>query len=211
VEAGSRLALSTPERPALVQRARLLAWAGIGWHFVEFAIAVAAGIAASSIALVAFGIDSLIESLAGFVVVWRFAERRTDPHAAERQAQKLIAASFFVLAAYVSFEAVRTLAGGDRPEVSIVGLVLAAVSVPVMVVLARAKRRVGLDLDSGATVSESVQNLLCSYLSVAVLLGLGANAAFGWWWADPVAALVIAAIALREGFEGWRAESQDCC
>ncbi len=205
MEAGSRVALGAAgERPALVHRARLLAWAGIAWHFAEFAIAVAAGIAASSIALVAFGIDSLIESLAGFVVVWRFAERRPDVEAAERKAQRLIAASFFVLAAYVTFEAVRTLTGGDRPGASVVGLVLAAVTIPVMVVLARAKRRVGLNLGSAATVSESVQNLVCSYLSVAVLLGLGANAAFGWWWADPVAALVIAAVALREGVDGWR-------
>ncbi len=205
MEAGSRVALGEAgERPALVQRARLLAWAGIAWHFAEFAIAVAAGVAASSIALIAFGIDSLIESLAGFVVVWRFAERRTDVEVAERRAQRLIAASFFVLAAYVTFEAVRTLAGGDRPEASVVGLVLAAVSIPVMVVLARAKRRVGLGLESAATVSEGVQNLVCSYLSVAVLVGLGANAAFGWWWADPVAALVIAAVALREGVDGWR-------
>ena len=200
---------SALERDSFVRRARLLAWAGIAWHFAEFAVALAAGIAASSIALVAFAIDSLIESLAGFVVLWRFGGARARSHAAERKAQTLIAASFFLLAAYVAFESARTLAGGERPEASVVGIVLAAVTVPAMVALARAKRRVGLALGSHATVSEGVQNVVCAYLSVALLAGLGANALGGWWWADPVAALVIAAVAVREGIESRRGD--ECC
>ncbi|HEY7196252.1 MAG TPA: cation transporter [Gaiellaceae bacterium] len=204
-----RPAGASRERSRLVRRARLLAWAGIGWHVVEFAIALGAGLAASSIALVGFGIDSLIESAAGFVVVWRFGRRRAHLESAEHRAQRLIAASFFVLAAYVGVEAVRTLLGGDHPEASWVGIGLAAVTAPTMPLLARAKRRVGERLGSSATVQEGVQNLLCAYLSVALLLGLGANAMLGWWWADPVAALVVGAVALREGLEGWRGDA--CC
>jgi divalent metal cation (Fe/Co/Zn/Cd) transporter len=193
------------ERTRLVRRARQLAWGGNAWHLVEFAIALGAGIAASSIALVAFGADSLIEATAGFVVVWRL--RRGER--SERLSQQLIAASFFLLAAYVAVESVRTLVVGDRPEASWLGIGLAAFTAPTMPLLAAAKRRVGLRLGSAATVSESAQNLVCAYLSVALLLGLGANALWGWWWADPAAALVIAAVALREGRESWRGEA--CC
>ena len=197
------------ERKRLVHRAKLLAWGGIAWHFIEFAIAIGAGIAASSIALIGFGADSLIESLAGFVVVWRFAGRRSQSERAERRAQQLIAVSFFVLAAYVSVEALRTLIQGHHPEASWVGIGLAAVTAPTMPLLARAKRKVGQRIGSSATVSEGAQNMVCAYLSVALLVGLGANALFGWWWADPGAALVIAAVALREGVESWRGEG--CC
>ena len=193
------------ERARLVRRARQLAWGGNAWHFVEFAIALVAGIAASSIALLAFGADSLIEAASGFVVVWRL--RRGER--SERLAQQLIAASFFLLAAYVAVESVRTLAVADRPEASWLGIGLAAFTAPTMPLLAAAKRRVGLRLGSAATVSEGAQNLVCAYLSVALLLGLGANALWGWWWADPAAALVIAAVALREGRESWRGEA--CC
>ena len=192
-----------------MRRAQLLAWGGNAWHFVEFAIAVAAGIAASSIALIGFGFDSLIESLAGFIVVWRFAERRRDSEAAERRAQQLVAVSFFVLAAYVGVESVRTFLGGHHPETSWVGIGLAAFTAPTMPLLARAKQRVGHALRSSATVGEAEQNMICAYLSVALLVGLGANALLGWWWADPAAALVIAAVALREGRESWR--GQGCC
>jgi divalent metal cation (Fe/Co/Zn/Cd) transporter len=201
--------LSPPERDRLVRRARLLAWGGIGWHFTEAAIAVGAGIAASSIALVGFGADSLIEALAGFILIWRFAGRRAHSEAAERRAQQLIAGSFFVLAAYVGVEAVRTVVAADEPQVSWVGIGLAAFTALTMPLLAVAKRRVGQQLGSSATVSEGVQNLVCAYLSVALLVGLVANAAFGWWWADPAAALVIAAVAAREGVESWRGEA--CC
>jgi divalent metal cation (Fe/Co/Zn/Cd) transporter len=193
-------------RPA-VNRARLLAWGGNGWHLVEFAIALAAGIAASSIALVAFGADSVIEALAGFVVVWRFSGGRGHSEAAERRAQQLIAVSFLVLAAYVAAEAVRTLVTGARPQVSWIGVGLAAFTAATMPLLAAAKRRVGRRLGSSAVVSEAEQNMVCAYLSVALLAGLLANAVAGWWWADPAAALVIAGVALWEGVEAWRGDA----
>jgi divalent metal cation (Fe/Co/Zn/Cd) transporter len=200
------MAVVTVELPRaqLVRRARKLAWGGIAWHAVEFAVALGAGIAAGSIALVAFGIDSLIESAAGFTVIWRLASETR-----ERRAQQLIAGSFFVLAAYVAVEALRTLAAGDHPEASWIGIALAAVTAVTMPVLATAKRRVGQSLGSAATVQEGRQNMLCAYLSVALLVGLLANALAGWWWADPLAALFIAAVAVNEGRETWRGD--DCC
>ncbi len=197
------------EHASLVRRARLLAWGGNAWHVAEFAIALAAGIAASSIALVGFAVDSLIEAVAGFVILWRFAGGRVHSDGAERRAQQLIAVSFFALAAYVAVEASLALDRGERPEASWVGIGLAAVTVPAMPLLAAAKRRVGMQLGSSATVSEARQNMICAYLSVALLAGLLANALAGWWWADPAAALVIAAVALREGLESWRGEA--CC
>lgn len=200
-----------PERSALTRRARLLAWIGIAWHFIEFGIALVAGIAAGSIALVAFGVDSLIEAFAGFVVIWLFTGRRLHSESAERRAQQLIAGSFFVLAAYVSVEAVRTMVGSDHPATSWVGIGLAAFTAATMPLLAAAKRRVGNQLHSSATVNEGAQNLICAYLSLALLVGLGLNALVGWWWADPAAALVIAAVAAREGVESWRGNSCDCC
>lgn len=181
----------------------------MGWHGVEAAIAVGAGLIAGSIALIGFGADSLIESFAGFILLWRFAASRTASEEAERRAQMLIALSFYAIAAYVSFEAVRSLLVGDRPEASWVGIGLAAVTLVTMPPLAIAKGRIGEKLGSSATKSEGQQNMLCAYLSAALLVGLGANALFGLWWADPVTALVIAAVALKEGRESWRGES--CC
>jgi divalent metal cation (Fe/Co/Zn/Cd) transporter len=206
---GRSTALPPLERLRLQRRARVLAWGGIAWHFVEFAIAVGAGIAANSIALIGFGADSLIESFAGFAVVWLFTGRRLDSGSAERRAQQLIALSFYVLAAYVGVEALRTLATGDHPGTSWVGIGLAAFTAPTMPLLALAKRRVGVKLNSSATVKEGAQNMLCAYLSLALLVGLLSNAVAGWWWADPAAALFIAVVALREGRESWRGEG--CC
>jgi divalent metal cation (Fe/Co/Zn/Cd) transporter len=199
------------ERAALERRARLLAWGGNAWHLIEFAIAIGAGIAAGSIALIGFGADSLIEGLAGFVIVWLFTGARLHSETAERRAQQLIAGSYFVLAAYVTVESVRDLVGGHEPGVSWVGVGLAAVTAPTMPLLARAKRNVGRKLSSSATVSEAEQNMICAYLSIALLVGLLANAVFGWWWADPASALVIAAVAAREGRESWRGDSCECC
>ena len=204
-----RLAQPVPARRRLECRARLLAWGGIAWHVVEFGVAIGAGIAAGSIALIGFGADSLVEALAGFVVVWLFTGRRLSSHEAERRAQQLIAASFFVLAAYVSAEAIRTLVAGDHPGTSWVGVGLAAFTAPTMPLLAIVKRRLGQKLHSAATVKEASQTQLCAYLSVALLVGLLANALAGWWWADPSAALVIAAVAVREGRQSWRGEG--CC
>jgi divalent metal cation (Fe/Co/Zn/Cd) transporter len=199
-------------RSHLERRARRLAWGGNAWHLIEFAIAIGAGISAGSIALVAFGIDSLIEFAAGGVIVWLFSGGRGASESAERRAQQMIALSFFVLAVYVVIESVRAFAGA-HPEASRVGIGLAAVTAPTMPLLANAKRRVGHQLGSRATVSEGSQNMLCAYLSVALLVGLGANALLGWWWADPLAGLVIAAAAVREGREAWRGKacSDGCC
>jgi divalent metal cation (Fe/Co/Zn/Cd) transporter len=203
--------VDTVDRAGLARRARLLAWGGNAWHLVEFAVAVAAGIAAGSIALVGFGFDSLIEALAGFVIVWLFTGSRLVSETAERRAQQVIAGSYFVLAAYVAVESVRTLVDGHHPEASWVGIALAAVTAPTMPLLARAKRRVGHALGSSAAVGEAEQQMICAYLSVALLVGLLANALAGWWWADPAAALVIAGVAAREGVESWRGEHCQCC
>jgi divalent metal cation (Fe/Co/Zn/Cd) transporter len=212
VELRRRLPLpTTPEWEALERRARMLAWGGTAWHAIEFAVAVAAGVAAGSVALVGFGIDSAIEALAGGVIVWLYSGGRGTSHVAERRAQQLIAVSYAVLVAYIGVEAIRELLGSHHPAVSWVGIGLAAVTAPTMPLLARAKRRVGRRLGSSATVSEAAQNQICAYLSLALLVGLLANALFGWWWADPVAALVIAAVAAKEGVDAWRGERCDCC
>jgi divalent metal cation (Fe/Co/Zn/Cd) transporter len=215
--ASLQLPVARPSRVAqqarLVRRARRLAGLGLAWHLIEAAIALIAGIAASSIALVGFGADSVVEGGAGVVVLWRFSSSRVGSERAERRAQRLIGASFFAIAAYVGVEAVRTLLAGDHPESSWVGIGLAVVTLATMPPLAEAKARVGEKLNSAATRSEGRQNLLCAYLSAALLVGLGANAALGWWWADPVAALVIAVAAVDEGREAWRGEgcADGCC
>jgi divalent metal cation (Fe/Co/Zn/Cd) transporter len=205
--------LAAAERARLERRARLLAWGGNAWHVAEFAFALAAGIAANSIALIGFGIDSLIEVLAGGVVVWRFTGSRVGSRVAERLAQQAISVSFGLLAAYVAIESLRTLAAGHHPDASWVGIALAAFTAVTMPLLARAKRRVGHALGSSATVSEARQTSLCAYLSVALLVGLGANAVLGLWWADPLAALAIAGIAAREGIQSWRGQAcaDGCC
>ena len=180
---------------------------------MEAAIALLAGIAADSIALVGFGADSVVEGAAGVVVLWRFSSSRAGSERAEHRAQRLIGMSFVVIAAYVGVEAARTLIAGDHPDASWVGIGLAAITLATMPPLAAAKARVGQKLNSAATRSEGRQNLLCAYLSAALLVGLVTNVAFGWWWADPVAALVIAVTALHEGREAWRGEgcADGCC
>jgi divalent metal cation (Fe/Co/Zn/Cd) transporter len=201
--------LAPPARGRLVRRARLLAWLGVGWHVVEAAVAMAAGIAAGSIALIGFGADSVVESFAGLILIWRFAGGRAGSEAAELRAQRLIGISFFVIAAYIGIEALRTLIAADHPEASWIGIGLAAVTLVTMPSLAWAKARVGDRLGSSATKSEGRQNLLCAYLSAGLLVGLGTNALLGWWWADPVTAMLIAGVAVREGREAWRGEA--CC
>jgi divalent metal cation (Fe/Co/Zn/Cd) transporter len=206
------LTLELPSEPALVRRARLLAWLGLGWHAIEAAVAIGAGIVASSIALVGFGADSIVESLAGITVLWRFAESRSASERAERRAQQVIGASFFAIAVYISAEAIRTLVSGSHPDVSWIGIGLAAITFAIMPPLAAAKARVGERLQSSATKSEGRQNMLCAYLSAALLVGLGGNALFGWWWADPLTAFVIAAVAVDEGRKAWAGEAcDDCC
>jgi divalent metal cation (Fe/Co/Zn/Cd) transporter len=202
---------SADTRIRLVRRAKLLAWLGIGWHGIEATIAIVAGLAAESIALVGFGADSLVESVAGVILLWRFAGGRAASEAAERRAQRLIGASFYVIAAYISVEAVRSLVGAHEPDASWVGIGLAAVTLVTMPPLSIAKARVGDRLGSSATKSEGRQNMLCGYLSAGLLVGLGANALLGWWWADPATALAIAAVAVHEGREAWRGDACACC
>jgi divalent metal cation (Fe/Co/Zn/Cd) transporter len=193
----------------LARRARLLSWASLSYMALEGAVAIIAGVVAGSIALIGFGIDSVIEGFASVVIVWRFTGSRTLSEAAERKAQKLVAIQFFILAPYVGVEAIRSLISGDRPEESIVGIALAASSVVVMPLLGRAKQRIGSRMGSSATASEGKQNLLCAYLAGALLVGLLGNALFGAWWLDPIVALFIAYVAIQEGREAWRGDA--CC
>jgi divalent metal cation (Fe/Co/Zn/Cd) transporter len=194
---------------AAARRARLLSWLSLVWMSLEGGIAIAAGILAGSIALIGFGIDSGIEGVASVIIIWRFTGARTFSHAAEERAQKLVAVQFFLLAPYVTFEAVQHLVSAERPDVSVLGMVLTATSLVGMPALGIAKQRVARRLGSQATHGEGTQNLLCAYLAAAVFLGLLGNALFGWWWLDPIAALVIAAVATKEGLETWRGEG--CC
>ena len=210
-QAPSQTVLPVAERARLERRAKLLAWGGNAWHLLEFLIALVAGVIAASVALTGFAGDSLIEVAAAFVIVWLFSGSRGTSEAAERRAQKLIAASFALLAAYIVIESARTLIGGHHPSVSWLGIGLAAFTAPTMPLLAAGKRRVGRELGSAATLSEAAQNQICAYLSIALLIGLLANALAGWWWADPLAALVIAGVAAREGIESWRGASCECC
>ena len=190
-------------------RARALSWLSLVWMGAEGAIAITAGILAGSIALIGFGIDSAIEGVASLVIVWRFTGRRLLSPAAEERAQKLVAIQFFILAPYVAFEAIRHLAGAEHPEVSVLGMVLTATSLVGMPFLGLAKQRLADTLGSSATRGEGSQNLICAYLAGAVFFGLAGNALFGWWWLDPIAALLIAAVAVKEGLETWRGEG--CC
>jgi divalent metal cation (Fe/Co/Zn/Cd) transporter len=179
---------------------------------LEGAIAITAGVLAGSIALVAFGIDSAIEGFASLVIVWRFTGHRLLSEAAEQRAQKLVAVQFFLLAPYVAAEAGHTLVTGEHPETSWLGIALVTTSLVGMPVLGVAKRRLADTLGSVATRGEGTQNLLCAYLAAAVLAGLLGNAFLGLWWLDPVAALVVAAVAVREGLASWRGEGcADCC
>jgi len=175
----------------------------------EGAIAITAGILAGSIALVGFGIDSAIEGFASIIIVWRFTGWRLLSHAAEERAQKLVAVQFFLLAPYVGAEAIHQLVAGEHPSTSWLGIGLTASSLIGMPFLGIAKRRLADKLGSVATKGEGTQNLLCAYLAGAVLVGLLGNALFGLWWLDPTAALLIAAVAVKEGRESWRGES--CC
>lgn len=201
---------TTPvRRAALNRRARRLAYATAGYNLVEGAIAIAAGAAASSTALLGFGLDSLVEVLSALVVIWQFRSRL--PEARERLALRLIGLSFFALAGWVGFQAVRALLGPGEAEPSPVGIGLAAASLVVMPVLVWAKRRTGRELGSATVQADAMQTMLCTYLSAILLVGLVLNATVGWSWADPVAALVIAGVAVREGVQAWRGEACDDC
>jgi divalent metal cation (Fe/Co/Zn/Cd) transporter len=198
------------ERLRLAAWARRLSWASLAYMAAEGFIAIAAGIVAGSIALIGFGLDSAIEGFASVVIVWRFTGHRVFSDVAERRAQVLVAIQFFILAPYVAVESVRALVTGERPDASLVGIVLAATSLVVMPVLGIAKQRLAVRLGSVATRGEGRQNMLCAYLAGALLLGLLGNLWFGAWWLDPVVGLMIAAVAVREGIEAWRGEGCAC-
>jgi divalent metal cation (Fe/Co/Zn/Cd) transporter len=197
-----------PDRRAVLnRRVRLLVAATITYNVVEAVIAITAGTIASSTALIGFGLDSVIEVASATAVAWQFSG--ADPEARERTALKVIALSFFALAAYVGVESVRALFGAEVAKHSTVGIVLAAVSLLVMPGLSYAQRRAGRELGSASAVADSKQTLLCTYLSGVLLVGLLLNSLFGWYWADPIVALVIAAVAVKEGREAWRGDY--CC
>jgi len=193
----------------LAQRARVLSWLSLAWMTVEGAVAIFAGIVAGSVALIGFGLDSAVEGFASVIIIWRFTGHRIHSHAAEERAQKLVAVQFFVLAPYVAVLAVRALVNGDRPDETIVGILLALGSVIFMPMLGIAKQRIADRLGSAATKGEGRQNMLCAYLAGALLVGLLGNALAGAWWLDPVVGLLIAAVAVKEGREAWRGEG--CC
>jgi divalent metal cation (Fe/Co/Zn/Cd) transporter len=205
----ARVAHGSADYLRLARRAKWLSWTSLAYMALEGLVAVVAGIAAGSIALIGFGIDSAIEGFASVVIVWRFTGRRTLSDQAEERAQKLVALQFFILAPYVAIEAVRALVNGSHPDESIVGIALAASSLIVMPLLGRAKQRIGGRIGSSATASEGKQNLLCAYLAAALLVGLLGNALVGAWWLDPAVALLIAYVAVKEGREAWRGDA--CC
>ncbi len=198
--------LSAQERTHWQGHARHLAYFTLGYNVLEAVIAITAGVIAGSVALISFGGDSVVESLSALVIVWQF--RTTVPEDRERQALRLIALAFFALAAYITVDALRALLTGSDAEASPVGIALAIASLIVMPFLAWAKRRVGRQLGSAAVLADSKQTLLCTWLSGALLAGLLLNAMLGWSWADPIAALVIAAFAAHEGLEAWRGEEE---
>jgi Cation efflux family len=197
-----------PNRVQLGRRAQLLAGASVGYNLIEAVVAIAAGAAAGSIALVGFGLDSAVEMSSGVVILWQF--RRQLPETRERHALRLISISFFALAAYVAVESLHSLLDGGQAATSSVGIALAASSLVVMPVLSLAQRRTGRALGSGSVVADSKQTLLCTYLSAGLLVGLMLNATLGWSWADPLVGLMIATVAVREGRAAWRGEACGC-
>lgn len=207
---------ATPHTPAVTQerrdllsrRIRLFVTITITWNVVEAVVALTAGVRASSSALIGFGLDSVVEVSSAAAVAWQFAGR--DPEAREKVALRVIAFSFFGLAAFVTVDSLRSLLGGGEAQHSTVGLVLAAISLAVMPLLSYAQRRAGRDLGSRSAVADSQQTLLCTYLSAVLLVGLALNSLFGWSWADPIAAFGIAGIAVKEGLEAWRGDSCAC-
>lgn len=205
---------ATRLRSQLLDKARRLEWMTVGWNVVEAVVAIAAAVAASSVALLGFGLDSVIESISGIVILWRIgAERRATADSvidrAEDRARRGVAISLWLLAAFVAIEAVWSLTGGDEPSGSAIGVVLLVLSIVIMRWLGAAKRRVAAQLHSHAMEADAAQTDICWQLSVIALVGLGANAMLGWWWADPLAALAMAGLIAREGWMAWQQKS--CC
>lgn len=202
-------AISRQRYRDLARRVRLLSWLSLAAMSVEGVVAIVAGVAAGSIALVGFGLDSAVEGFASVVIIWRFTGSRVMSQGAEGRAQRLVAVQFFVLAPYVAVESVRALAGSEHPDVSVLGMALAVWSLVTMPLLGVAKQRIADEIGSAATKGEGRQNVLCAYLAGALLVGLAGNAVAGAWWLDPVVGLLIAGVAVREGLEAWRGDG--CC
>jgi divalent metal cation (Fe/Co/Zn/Cd) transporter len=193
----------------LARRVRLLSWLSLGAMSIEGFVALLAGIVAGSIALVGFGLDSVVEGFASVIIIWRFTGSRVLSETAEQRAQKLVAIQFFILAPYVAIESVRALIGGSHADVSVLGMALAVWSLVTMPLLGVAKQRIADEIGSAATKGEGRQNVLCAYLAGALLIGLAGNALVGAWWLDPVVGLLIAGVAVKEGLEAWRGDG--CC
>lgn len=214
--ASSSPGVASASRTERVARALRLEYFTVGWNVVEGAVAVTAAVLAGSVALFGFGVDSFVESASGLVMIWRLrAERRgrldmRQLDLVEHRARRLVAVSLFLLAAFVAFDATATLITADKPSFSVVGVVLTSLSLLIMLWLARAKRRVAAELGSRAMEADAFQTTACWWLSLAALVGIGANGIFGWWWADPGAALVIAVLVVKEGRDAWRGD-RDCC
>ena len=200
----------SPEWLRAARRARQLSWFSLFWMGAEGTLGVVTGVLAGSIALTAFGIQSFIEGLASLVIVWLFSGARLTSDRAEGRAQKFVALQFFLLVPFVGYEAVEKLVTGDHADTSWLGIGVVTSSLIGMPLLGSAKRRLADKLGSVATRGEGTQNLLCAYLAGAVLLGLLGNTLLGWWWLDPIAALVIAAVSIREGRESWRGKGCAC-
>lgn len=202
-------------RPGAIGQALSLEYLTVGWNVIEGVIAVTAALVAGSVALLGFGIDSFVECASALVMIWRLrterdhrlSDERLD--AIEHRARRLVAGSLFLLAGYVTVDAVQTLWTADRPSFSMVGVALLAISIAVMLWLARAKKRLAHEIGSEAMEADAFQTTACWWLSVAALTGVGLNGLFGWWWADPLAALVIAGLIVREGREAWNGRT--CC
>lgn len=202
------------DRWSLVARGLRLEYLTVGWNLVEGVIAISAALAAGSVALLGFGIDSFVESASAGILIWRLtAERRTTDHermeAVEGRAQRLVALSLYGLAAYLLFDSAKTVIGQERPDPSVVGIGLTAVTVGFSRWLARAKRRAAIALGSRALQADAFQQSACWWLSLVTLTGLALNGALGWWWADPAAAIGMTYFLVREGREAW--EGEDCC
>jgi divalent metal cation (Fe/Co/Zn/Cd) transporter len=215
-ECGSSCAASSPElRIGAVGRAIRLEYLTVGWNVVEGVVAVAAAAVAGSVALLGFGIDSFVECASALVLIWRLRAERDRLVSVERlelvehRARRLAAGSLLLLSVYITFDAIQTLWIGDRPSFSLVGIMLMSISIAVMLWLARAKKRLAHELGSEAMAADAFQTTACWWLSISALCGVGLNGLFGWWWADPIAALVIAVLIVREVSEVWN--GRGCC
>jgi divalent metal cation (Fe/Co/Zn/Cd) transporter len=211
VVSAPRTSTGIAARGRLVSRAKVLSWLSVGWMAVEAGASIIAAILAGSVALLGFGLDSLIELASASIVIWRFTGARSQSDVAERRAQQLIAGCFGALALYLLYDGIHTLAGGSHPTESWLGVAVSTGAIVVMPLLARAKNRVAAQLDSGAVSGDAAQSWLCAIAAAGVLVSILANATLGWWWLDPIIGLGIAGLAVRECREAWAGEvCSDC-